>query len=156
MEYQYVRSDFAGNNAHNSEKTREIVEGVLGKPLSPGAEVHHIDGNTFNYNNSNLVICEDHAYHCLLHMRTKALIACGHANWRKCQFCGEYDSLGNLYISPNFTQCWHRECRNQYQEEYLRRHPGRLRKWKEGRIRRARKVQKVWKELVEDLIEMDR
>ena len=46
-----------------------IAEKVLGKPLPPKAEIHHVDSNCSNNKNSNLVICENHSYHFLLHKR---------------------------------------------------------------------------------------
>jgi HNH endonuclease len=49
-----------------------VAEKALGKPLPKGAIVHHVDGNTLNNAPSNLVICQDQAYHCLLHKRQRA------------------------------------------------------------------------------------
>lgn len=75
-----------------------VAEFVLGKKLPIGAQVHHVDGNRLNNWPYNLVICQDAAYHRLLHQRTDALAACGHANWLKCKFCGQYDDPANLRI----------------------------------------------------------
>jgi len=46
---------------------RHIAEKALGHPLPPKAEIHHVDGDPLNNEPSNLVICEDRAYHLLLH-----------------------------------------------------------------------------------------
>ena len=88
-----------------------MAEKVLGKLLPPGAEVHHHGEKN---DNTQLVICQDHAYHRLLHRRTKALKACGHANWRKCNFCKQYDKPENLYIHPNGRNAWHKHCAHNY------------------------------------------
>ena len=85
-----------------------IIEKALGKLLPLKAIIHH-------HNEKQLVACENQAYHMLLHMRTRALNACGHTDWRKCNFCGEYDSTSNLYISKSNEIVCHRECRNIYQ-----------------------------------------
>lgn len=66
---------------------RIIAERVLGKPLSPGVEVHHYDGRQ---NNRALVICENRAYHKLIEARQRAYDACGHADWIPCRLCKEY------------------------------------------------------------------
>lgn len=50
-----------------------VVEKALGKSLPDGAVVHHIDGNGLNNKNSNLVICQDRAYHNLLHARQRRI-----------------------------------------------------------------------------------
>lgn len=93
---------FAGNCLHI-----RIAETALGKPLPDGAEVHHVDGDRLNNDRSNLVVCQDNAYHKLLHIRTRALKACGNPNWRKCTYCQEYDAPENL-IQYRYT-C-HRTC----------------------------------------------
>lgn len=89
-----------------------IAERVLGKPLPTGAEVHHVDENPKNNRNDNLVICPDHSYHRLLHRRTNALNACGNADWRKCNYCKQWDDPANLriYTYPKCTVTRHTSC----------------------------------------------
>lgn len=97
-----------------------IAEAVLGKPLPPGAHVHHADCNPSNNANRNLVICPSAKYHKWLHQRTEALEACGHADWLQCQYCRKWDDPTNLQIQTNchngrrLTQ-WHRQCRYGYE-----------------------------------------
>jgi hypothetical protein len=38
-----------------------------------------------------LVVCEDNAYHRLLHVRADAYRATGQATWRQCVRCHEWD-----------------------------------------------------------------
>ena len=85
-----------------------ITERALGKRLPFKAVVHHHD-------KEQLVVCENQAYHMTLHLRQRMIQECGHANWRKCNFCGKYDSPINLYISPNNEVVRHKECYNIYQ-----------------------------------------
>jgi hypothetical protein len=93
-----------------------IAEKALGKPLPPKAELHHHDGNPGNNDPGNLVVCQDNAFHKLLHQRQRALKACGHASWLKCRFCGEHDDPLKMYISPRGA-AHHRECFNNYRKE---------------------------------------
>ena len=87
-----------------------ICEKVLGKPLPEKAKVHHSNGIKDDNQLGNLVICEDHAYHLLLHQRMRAYHACGHANWLKCQYCKQYDDPNNLSIRKNKRQGYHKKC----------------------------------------------
>ena len=90
-----------------------IAEKVLGKPLPKGAMVHH--ATKIVKIDRDLVICENSAYHNLLHQRIRSYEACGNPSWRKCRFCKEYDALENLYI--NNGDGHHRKCMNKYQRE---------------------------------------
>ena len=80
---------------------------VLGKPLPKNAIVHHIDGNKLNNKKSNLLICENAAYHSLIHARKISYLASGNPTFKKCRFCKKYDDLKNL--SGNY---FHKKCRN--------------------------------------------
>lgn len=88
-----------------------IAESVLGKPLPAGAVVHHADGNRGNNEKGNLVICQDAAYHNLLHMRMRAVSAGFPAHYRMCIFCKGYDDPANLNMWRNSPR--HNECRRE-------------------------------------------
>lgn len=76
-----------------------IAEAALGKRLSPRAHVHHVDENPRNNAPSNLVICEDAAYHKLLHCRMKVLRAGGDPNTEKwCQDCQQLKSFDQFNV----------------------------------------------------------
>jgi hypothetical protein len=97
--------------AKNTNQVHEhilIAEKALGKYLPDKAVIHH-------YSLTELVICQDQAYHALLHQRTRALRACGHASWRKCNYCKEYDKPENLYI--RCKAIFHRACSDQRRRE---------------------------------------
>ena len=64
-----------------------IAEKALGSLLPTEAVVHHANEDRSNNRGSNLVICENQAFHQLLHRRMKALKECGHADWRHCWVC---------------------------------------------------------------------
>jgi len=115
----YLRRNIG--NGDREQDHRVVVEKALGEPIPPNAVVHHIDENKENNSNNNLVLCEDRAYHNFLHMRLRALKACGHANWIRCCYCKEYDDPKNLYIRPDRLQGRHVECHKKYMEEYHKR-----------------------------------
>jgi hypothetical protein len=82
-----------------------LAEKALGKPLPPKATIHH-------HNLEDLVICQDQAYHMLLHRRTRAYYSSGHAGWEKCRYCQKWDEPQNM------KQCrrefHHKNCRNDF------------------------------------------
>lgn len=74
-----------------------VAEKALGKYLPDGAVVHHADENTKNNANGNLVICQDVAYHKLLHVRIKTLRRGGDPNTEKfcadCETCKPFEAF---------------------------------------------------------------
>jgi hypothetical protein len=68
----------------------QIAERALGRYLPTGAEIHHVDENPSNNAQTNLVICQDKAYHKLLHVRARIVRAGGNPNTHLiCSKCGE-------------------------------------------------------------------
>jgi len=97
---------------------RLIVERILGYKLPNSAPIHHVNGNRNDNRHENLVVCQDHKYHMLLHVRTEALEKSGNANYRKCQFCKTYDSIANMLRGGGiYTETYyHSLCRSHYRK----------------------------------------
>ena len=93
-----------------------VAERAIGKPVPATARIHHIDDHGENNAPTNLVICENHAYHKLLHRRRNAYRAIGDPNGRRCSRCRTYDHLENLRISKDAAV--HRECHNAANKRY--------------------------------------
>ena len=106
--YYYVRE----NNGY-IKRSRYVCEKILGKSLPKGSKVHHVNKVKTDDKNCNLVICQNHKYHHLLHMRMNALLACGNSRWRRCAICHNYDDPDNVTIIGN--RIYHKKCAAQYQ-----------------------------------------
>ena len=98
----------------------QIACAALGKPLPPRAQVHHANEITSDNRHANLVICEDAAYHKLLHKRLAAFRACGHPDWRRCYVCRRWDSPANLSRAAT-SQPYHKACWAQRHREQVAR-----------------------------------
>ncbi|KKM73190.1 hypothetical protein LCGC14_1413000 [marine sediment metagenome] len=97
-----------------------VAESVLGRPLPSRAHVHHVNSDFNDNRHRNLVVCQDAAYHRLLHRRQKALAECGHADWLRCMYCGKLDAPSRLHVTRrgNWEKAVHRSCRNTYMREF--------------------------------------
>lgn len=94
-----------------------VAEHALGHFLPLHALVHHVNQDPRDNRPCNLVICEDQAYHMLLHKRLRGYLANGNPDSRKCTYCKQYDTPKNLAFVRNGTIC-HRSCRQRYQQDY--------------------------------------
>ena len=84
--YSHVHVHVVGRGSTGEHTV--LAERALGRRLPPEAEIHHIDGNPKNNTSSNLVICENQAYHALLHRRARVVRAGGNPNLDKiCTRC---------------------------------------------------------------------
>lgn len=96
-----------------------VAEKALGRPIPLGVEVHHVDGNaTNNHTPFNLVICENHKYHMLLHYRAKAYAACGNPSHMQCEYCKAWDAPERVTIVDNKRSgiyAKHRQCHTDYE-----------------------------------------
>lgn len=87
---------------HKLKLHRVKAEAALGRPLPPTAVVHHTDCTKSDH--SPLVICQDHAYHMLLHVRTRIVRAGGDPNTQAlCCRCG-LQPLENFWKATNRPQ----------------------------------------------------
>jgi len=90
-----------------------IAEMALGKLLPRGAIVHHHDRNRRNNLNTNLVICQDSAYHSLIHQRTRVFEAGGDPNIQKlCCHCKALKSRDEFYASKEYQDGKDSHCKS--------------------------------------------
>lgn len=95
-----------------------LAQRALGRPIPKGSEVHHANGNPGDNQPGNLVLCEDRAYHKLLHRRFRAFMNCGHVDWVRCIHCLRWEDpkKGDFYISPSPRfSAQHRQCHSLYE-----------------------------------------
>lgn len=91
-----------------------VAARALGRPLPDDVEVHHVNEGKADNRNQNLVICQDHAYHMLLHRRAKAYRATGNPNSRKCVYCKRWGL--DLSINKSGGAAYHAACVNKYNQ----------------------------------------
>lgn len=94
-----------------------VAEKALGRPLPPAVVVHHWTED--KQNTRDLVLCENQAYHLLLHRRQRALSAGHPAHFLWCYFCRRFDDPANMQTRRN-GQAHHLACAAVWQRTYQR------------------------------------
>ena len=80
-------------------RDRLIAERALGHPLRLSAPIHHVNGRRKDNRRRNLVICDSHAYHRLLHVLQRVKDAGGRPFLdRICGDCGEVKPITAFYL----------------------------------------------------------
>jgi len=89
-----------------------IAEKAFGKSLPLSVQIHHVNEVCGENRNSNLVICQDAAYHQLLHHRARALKFGGSVRAMKCTICKQWDlpDQSDLTVRPLAHGSYHRSC----------------------------------------------
>jgi hypothetical protein len=113
----YLRLQHGGNM-----KNQHVVvaERALGRPLKAPEQVHHVKEIKTDNRPENLVLCQDLAYHKLLHQRADAFKACGHFDWLRCPYCKTHDDPANLRVYTarrSGRAAYHRACNSRYLRE---------------------------------------
>jgi hypothetical protein len=80
-----------------------IIEQTIGKYLPPQAVSHHVNEIRSDNRKSNLVLCNDVAYHQLLHVRLRSYKAVGKVGNHFCLTCKTWQSDNNFYLRPEGT-----------------------------------------------------
>ena len=105
-------------------ESRLVAEKALGKQLPFGVEIHHVDGDNLNNAAKNLVICQDKAYHKLLHWRERVIDRGENPNIGQfCNRCHKFLRFEAFNISRankhtgRCNRC--RECSREYWQVYV-------------------------------------
>ncbi len=102
-----------------------VAEKALGHYLPEGAIVHHVDEDVQNNKPNNLVICQDNAYHRLIHVRMRVVRHGGNPNTDKvCGGCStaksktEFTKLRRATdgLSPFCSDCSKIKCHAAYEK----------------------------------------
>jgi hypothetical protein len=95
-----------------------VAAKALGRELPEGVEVHHVNEVKMDNRNRNLVICQDHAYHELLHARVRIVKAGGNPDTdRVCLICGPLPTT--QFAKGQRSYC--KPCNAQLVREYKQR-----------------------------------
>jgi hypothetical protein len=91
-----------------------VAEAALGRTLPDCAQIHHVNGDKHDNSRSNLVICQDIAYHRLLHVRERVLRHGGNPNTdATCSKCRQAKHVSKFNkFSANKAQGVQKYCRD--------------------------------------------
>lgn len=112
------------NSRTNQYQHIEVMEKIHGGSLPEGSIVHHKDEDGTNNDPRNLELCLSRHHHQMIHIQEDALAACGHADWRRCIYCGKYDDPKNMDVSKradrgeHARKYRHKECYSESKKKW--------------------------------------
>lgn len=98
-----------------------VATAALGHALPPKAEVHHVNEDKMDNSNHNLVICQDRAYHLLLHARARVKRHGGNPNTQAicshCHIVKDREFFSRSRSSWTGRSRWCRECNRECRKD---------------------------------------
>jgi hypothetical protein len=94
-----------------------VAEKSIGRRLKQNEVVHHKNQVRDDNRPENLEVIESRSSHQRLHRAERALKECGNPDWRKCQFCKNYDDPSVMIVNSPSSMC-HKSCRDIYWRKY--------------------------------------
>ena len=101
--------------ARNCRTHLRVVERILNHRLPVTAVIHHFNSNRKDNSRGNLVVCQDQAYHILLHSRKRIYGLGGNPNTDKiCSKCGEVKRKTEFHKAKRADgcRCYCKDCQS--------------------------------------------
>lgn len=103
-------------------ESRFVVEQVIGKKLDRKHIVHHIDGNSENNKNDNLIVLENRREHAIVHAKMRIVEAGGNPSTQA--FCSRCGKIKSKEMFTTDSHRWNRKslfcrpCENERLKKY--------------------------------------
>lgn len=123
--YDFVPSHPCANGNGYVARHRLVVERAIRHVLPQDSEVHHFDEVKNNNSSGNLVACDSHGYHMVMHKRQRVLAAGFDPRlYRRCTSCKTHHLIAEFGLNRAIFDGIANRCRTsdrEYKQEWRRR-----------------------------------